>query len=353
MAQPLAQDFVHGVDLSTAASVSGSLLNQEVDAAVPNIDKGLTVVTTDINGVPQVPNALNITRWQRYLWIRVMSTYASPATIAGCIVYAWSPNTVSDPTYLNWVNVSTIGSAVGGVLTGNLPNPGLALNAVVAANIALKSISNTKLISDAVPGDMLRVQTADDTIVEWFTPPKLFTGLNESSISASANLAIVVNTAGNAYQYATHQMLQCHSEMHNTVFSSTKSLVAIPTTPTVSLLDKVTMFGASGNVVFTPLSTTSTINIELCANVDNSVGATTSVVLALFEGATLLNYTYANIPGLTPSNGSVNAVLTNGALTARTFSVYICGGDNSVETSYMNRYGANGQSSTLIITEYV
>src|SRR3990167_4054135 len=99
---PSVLDFVKGLDLTGEVSVNASEINQMVDLAVPYADKGLVITTEDAAGpTPDVPDAATTTKWQRYLWLRKRTPEALPP-----VLYKWDPTVASDPTYLNWIDVT-------------------------------------------------------------------------------------------------------------------------------------------------------------------------------------------------------------------------------------------------------
>ncbi len=71
MSTPLTTDLIVGLDPTGATAITGAQLAQLVNAANPQNDKGLIIVTTDGSpGNPVVPDASTTTKWQRYLWLR-------------------------------------------------------------------------------------------------------------------------------------------------------------------------------------------------------------------------------------------------------------------------------------------
>jgi len=174
------------LDLSGQSDLSGTDINQSVDTALPALDKGMTVFTTDVAGSPDVPNAAVDTNLARCLWIRITATQV--------LTYIWDPYAVSAAPLLKWTLITTtnvpdgsitgakianlaidstkvsslswskiidrptwfggdLGSAVaGGDLTGNYPNPTVAALAITTGKLALLSVDTTILAANAVTG---------------------------------------------------------------------------------------------------------------------------------------------------------------------------------------------------------
>lgn len=98
------QDFDSRIDLTGLTQVTGSEMNQLVEAAKTAEDKGLTITTTDTQlDVPDVPNpdqvleGVSVDHWERYLWIR--RPFGPGAKNKH---YTWNPLAVEDATYLKW-----------------------------------------------------------------------------------------------------------------------------------------------------------------------------------------------------------------------------------------------------------
>lgn len=173
MSQPSSIDILTPFDPTAYTSISGAQLEQFGSGITPYTDKGFVVVSSDIGGVPQVPNANTVTKWQNYIWIR-----QSASTVS---VYAWGQNVASDATFLQWISVNVAGIGVGsitgaqiafntitpnnissvnwsqisgaptslppsgdagGILAGTYPNPTGAVNAITGTMIALGSGGN-------------------------------------------------------------------------------------------------------------------------------------------------------------------------------------------------------------------
>src|ERR1041385_7679188 len=156
------QDFVHGVDFTGINPVAGADFNNGVDLAAPYQDsategKGLNLVTKDTAlDTPDVPNAAIITKWKKYLWIRVPHATATEHTPS---VYAWNDDIVSDVTFLKWVitepdltqlttDVATaLADSANALATANLANIN-AGDAQIRANNASNDASDAKATAE-------------------------------------------------------------------------------------------------------------------------------------------------------------------------------------------------------------
>jgi hypothetical protein len=136
MPQPSTVDFVAPFDPTGFTSITGAQLLQLVSGLYPNTNTGLNLITVDIAGAPQVPDAVTNAKWQNYTWIRQSATYVT--------AYVWNPNGATDATYLNWVTVSSA-SIGAGTIQGYMIAP----NAIPAS--AIISISSTQISGSVVP----------------------------------------------------------------------------------------------------------------------------------------------------------------------------------------------------------
>jgi len=125
-----ANDFIVGLDPTGASTISGAQLAQLVNSATPETDRGLVLVTNDVAGVPNIPNASTTPAWQRYVWLRISATYVTG--------YVWNPGGATDATYLNWVSLSQAAIA-----PGSIQGYQIAANTIVASNIS--SVSSASI----------------------------------------------------------------------------------------------------------------------------------------------------------------------------------------------------------------
>ncbi len=136
MPQPSSIDFIAPFDPTGYTSITGAQLLQLVSGLYPNTDTGLTLITADIAGIPQVPDASTTTKWENYIWIRQSATYVT--------AYVWNPNGATDATYLNWVTIASA-SIGAGTIQGYMIAP----NTIPAS--AIISISATQISGSVVP----------------------------------------------------------------------------------------------------------------------------------------------------------------------------------------------------------
>ena len=125
-----ANDFIVGLDPTGQPTITGAQLAQLVNSATPETDRGLVLVTNDVDGVPNIPNASTTPAWKRYIWLRISATYVTG--------YVWNPGGATDAKYLNWVSLSQAAIA-----PGSIQGYQIAPNTIVASNI--NSVSSASI----------------------------------------------------------------------------------------------------------------------------------------------------------------------------------------------------------------
>ena len=101
---PTTQDLVKGIDITAQTNVTGSQLNQLVDAGRTASDKGLVIETTDSAAdTPVTPDpngdydGITPTWWTRYIWRRLPFDAEDEV-----LLYKWDPSIEEDADLLFW-----------------------------------------------------------------------------------------------------------------------------------------------------------------------------------------------------------------------------------------------------------
>ena len=398
----LTPDFLAPFDPTAYTNISGAQLLQMISGATPYTDRGIVIRTYDTGLIPNPPDAVTYPKLKAYLWLRQSTTSATlynwvdgagtnyvnttsilqwyPASAsaigAGSINgYQIASNTIQDSNIiaLNWSKLTGVptglistGSAAGGVLTGTYPNPSIGNAQVTGSMIALTTITHANLAANAVQPttdilasgsayQMLRTNASATALEYIATPTTLVAQASlETNLAANPLKPIRANAAGNGYEYAGHTILQVTTFSTASIFD-TSTVCSSGTAPTTSNTTLVTVLGASGDMIITPLSATSTLLIEFSGQFGNATAVNGGY--HIFEGNTV------KASGLFSStsvgnSGSLSFTLAGVSTAARTFRLRLA--PCSAGHFYLNAdntgiavWGGGLAYSTVKITEYL
>jgi microcystin-dependent protein len=154
------QDLQKGIDITGQTDVTGSEMDQLVDAGRLGEDKGMTIVTTDTAlDTPEVPDpnhayvGITPTWWSRYRWKR------NPFDNTGVIKhYYWDDLAVSDATLLKWKDEQAVANAALAAATAAQED---ATEALTNAATADTKATNAQTTAD---GAVTNIDTLGDTV---------------------------------------------------------------------------------------------------------------------------------------------------------------------------------------------
>lgn len=329
-------DLKAPISLTGLPTISGGAIDQAIGALDVQVDKGMSVITRDIAGVPQVPDAVTTTKWQRFIWLRITAT--------DILAYLWNPNAASVVTYLQWQSISLsslpagyittamlsalcvtnekigsvdwtklpAGGAATGDLTGVYPNPVIAPNAVTTVKITDSAVTTAKINANAVTHAKLGPLAVEPV-----------TDIKPSGIALQQ---LRVNAALTAMEFYSPVDILQRSVTTLATYSSVGT--TIPYDDTIPQIGEGTQIFT---VAFTPKSATSFMAIRVIVNcrVTTTVGA-----IALFEDAGA-NALVAAVANITSNEQQVILVynLASVDTAAHTFTVRagINGGGGTIE----------------------
>lgn len=153
------QTLVKGIDITAQTTVSGSQLNQLVDAGLVADDKGLNIVTTDTAlDTPLVPNpnadysGVTPIYWINFTWIRQKFDNTEKPEI-----YIWDINGAADPTFLQWYSSGISGDEALALANTAIAN---AAAAQVLANSALTASGLATANANTATANVATLQTS-------------------------------------------------------------------------------------------------------------------------------------------------------------------------------------------------
>lgn len=371
MAQPSTQDVVKFFDPTGMAAITGEALAQLVDGIYPYGDKGFVVLTTDVGGTPEVPDAHTNTKWQRYVWMRRMASSVK--------LYVWNPNGTDDAALHQWEEVGggasipdrsiTAQKIVAGTITDNELSTisqskisGLvsALNAAVSLNTAITSgdlagvnstYANPVITNGAVDYAKLKSDAAVDanrSVGADHIRDQVVGFTRHIKPDIGAGKIPKINSGGTAWEYVALPVLQFVAKKMTSASGSSSSPIAAST----SLPDPD--HGTSAlTLAFVPLSGTSVVSVRFACTIWAATATTVSVMIT--DGTTVFQCHGSKVAD-TGGYGSVVVldfvIQSWGAGVSKTFDVRFSANGAGV-TSYLNHDYSSAGCSYLSIFELV
>lgn len=381
---PSQTDVVAPFDPTGYTSITSAQLLQLVSGLAPYADKGFIIQTTDaLSGVdplqslePNVPNAIDETKWQRYLWIRISPSVTNNGVTTSPIiaVYAWNPGAAVG-ALLQWVpvGVGTIGagSIVGSQIAAGtisdiniadvawnkiigVPTLAPSNNSITTDMIINGAVTLQKLSASGLPLQIPRINVSG-TSLEFVQQNKIAYTPNPNA--AQAGYPLVVASDGSGYVVGTpapssNQINQLLKVSDVAPYYTSIAHIGTGSTPTYATMALITGLVPPPMV---PLGS-SRIIIDAIVHVGSSnVG---NVIIGLFLGTVLVAVASAYVPNslaIVPVRLLYTEDNTDGS--PRQYSLMYAPTVNS-QTAFINKSSGSANSpwggklvSSIVITE--